>query len=630
MIRTIGIAAVAYVVAAHGVQAAPKHGSYITSACPYQATAIADGCAAANQNGNFTVQSKFGVSFRTHAMTSGQTWSSAHPWAFNAPGVDYPVGYDTTLTLKDPTNQSNLPTGATYQSANHYVYLTGTQDVVLNGFDFSVANLDTKTGVGIRNCLTGGAKFTLSNSYWKLGTAQSIGSTATPFMTTCTETTTGPTYILNNEFDGGYSTVGGGANSFVVGTSGSPNVLSFSGQTIVDIEYNYVHNLSSQVFNGGAGYSGNAIYTVAHNYVEGFSLQGPLDANGSTPLHGAILENSASTSNVDMGSQYEQYNVIVIPTGWGQLPITTTFSALTNSNGYNQYLDNLNVSNNIIVVNCGVSENPCNYQTNTATFTGGISGTTLTVGTVSTGTVQVGQSVTGSGITGVCACTIITANISGSGNGSTWTVSIPQTVTTGTSLTGSINEGTISSAVLEPFRLSYITNMVMKNNYADPHGAQACTITTGSAFSITGFVDDGLGGGSYDATPGFILTVTGYQNSGSLLKAIYPYQYVTGTGLPGVVSDPAAGYYVMPYGTSGTTGTGGAGTYKLASDTGGAIAVNGSGNWQTSNVPVGVNSRFGWDVSGNVNLIDGSAITPGGIQWNNPTYGSCLHTLNNS
>jgi len=55
----------------------------------------------------------------------------------------------------------------------------------------------------------------------------------------------------------------------------------------------------------------------------------------------------------------------------------------------------------------------------------GPSSTTLTIGTLVSGTIAVGQLVTGAG---VAAGTYITANLSGSGNGSTWTVSVSQTV----------------------------------------------------------------------------------------------------------------------------------------------------------------------------------------------------------
>ena len=63
-----------------------------------------------------------------------------------------------------------------------------------------------------------------------------------------------------------------------------------------------------------------------------------------------------------------------------------------------------------------------------------ISGTTYSVGTVTSGTVQVGCILAGSGVT---SGTVITANISGSGSGSTWTVTPSQG--TGTIATAGTN-----------------------------------------------------------------------------------------------------------------------------------------------------------------------------------------------
>jgi len=78
----------------------------------------------------------------------------------------------------------------------------------------------------------------------------------------------------------------------------------------------------------------------------------------------------------------------------------------------------------------------------TATMTGSsISGTTLTVGTLSSGTISAGMVLSG-GTT--ASGTYIVSNISGSGNGSTWTVSISQTVSS-TTITGTSNQVTLSS-----------------------------------------------------------------------------------------------------------------------------------------------------------------------------------------
>lgn len=64
-----------------------------------------------------------------------------------------------------------------------------------------------------------------------------------------------------------------------------------------------------------------------------------------------------------------------------------------------------------------------------------ISGTTLTVGTLQSGTISVGMALTGSGVT---AGTYIVAHLSGSENGSTWTVNQSQTVSS-TTITGTLN-----------------------------------------------------------------------------------------------------------------------------------------------------------------------------------------------
>ncbi len=102
---------------------------------------------------------------------------------------------------------------------------------------------------------------------------------------------------------------------------------------------------------------------------------------------------------------------------------------------------------------------PTVITANTFTTTGSsISGTTLTIGTLSTGTIVAGMLLSGTGVT---ANTYIVTNISGSGSGSTWTVSESQTVAStaidgstgiiGTTLTvgvqtsGTVQEGMILS-----------------------------------------------------------------------------------------------------------------------------------------------------------------------------------------
>ena len=68
------------------------------------------------------------------------------------------------------------------------------------------------------------------------------------------------------------------------------------------------------------------------------------------------------------------------------------------------------------------------YVGTSSTFTGSISGTTLTAASDITGTIQVGMYISGTGIT---AGTKITAFVSGSGGLGTYTITPSQTVSTG-------------------------------------------------------------------------------------------------------------------------------------------------------------------------------------------------------
>ena len=79
-----------------------------------------------------------------------------------------------------------------------------------------------------------------------------------------------------------------------------------------------------------------------------------------------------------------------------------------------------------------------------ATFTGSISGTTLTVTAVSAGTIQVGQGISGTGVT---AGTTIVGLGTGTGSTGTYTVSASQTVASTTISTVSLNYTSIPSWV---------------------------------------------------------------------------------------------------------------------------------------------------------------------------------------
>lgn len=92
---------------------------------------------------------------------------------------------------------------------------------------------------------------------------------------------------------------------------------------------------------------------------------------------------------------------------------SATAEPVTLTSGYGASLAKRNVSS-VVVKGAGAS------------FTGAISGTTLTVSAVASGTIQVGQTIAGSGIT---VGTTITALGTGTGGTGTYTVSTSQTAT---------------------------------------------------------------------------------------------------------------------------------------------------------------------------------------------------------
>ena len=104
--------------------------------CPH-GDDLGDGCPQANQQAVFKTPHFFTCTAKRHcALAPDQAPYTALP-AWNLAGVDYPVGYDKTLTLKDPTT-SALPPGCSYNGsiAAPQVNCSGTTGLDLEGYDF--------------------------------------------------------------------------------------------------------------------------------------------------------------------------------------------------------------------------------------------------------------------------------------------------------------------------------------------------------------------------------------------------------------------------------------------------------------------------------------------------------------
>ena len=133
---------------AHAMAMFP-HGSNVAALqCPY-GTGLGDGCAGAGSNNVFKAATFYGdgagwYDLVTNASQqgSGQSWTSSHPWAWNAPGVDYAVAYDTATPLLDAT--TNLPAGCTYSATGSkaggpYISCQSHANVTIDHLDFTMA-----------------------------------------------------------------------------------------------------------------------------------------------------------------------------------------------------------------------------------------------------------------------------------------------------------------------------------------------------------------------------------------------------------------------------------------------------------------------------------------------------------
>ena len=101
--------------------------------CPH-GNDLGDGCPQANQNAVFKTPHFFTCTAKWYcALAPGQAPYTALP-TWNVAGVDYPVGYDKTLTLKDPTT-SALPPGCSYNGSitTPQVNCSGTKAWILKG-----------------------------------------------------------------------------------------------------------------------------------------------------------------------------------------------------------------------------------------------------------------------------------------------------------------------------------------------------------------------------------------------------------------------------------------------------------------------------------------------------------------
>lgn len=211
----------------NAAQAGHRHGNPATQPPPSNCAFPVDGgCAAAGTNNSFT-QANFATFSTSNSggnVGSGQTWTAAHPWNWNSPGIDpgYTVGYSLAQPLVDPVTASSsgqgswgvLPAGCAYQPATaayKRIFCAAiSTDITIEGFNFVSASLNDCVKLEIAVNVTGGHTIHILNDNFGYGPqAQSNCdlSLNQSFVNVegGTDTVDSEFYVINGQSPSGYS-----------------------------------------------------------------------------------------------------------------------------------------------------------------------------------------------------------------------------------------------------------------------------------------------------------------------------------------------------------------------------------------------------------------------------------------
>ena len=218
------------------------------------------------------------------------------------------------------------------------------------------------------------------------------------------------------------------------------------------------------------------VYIVANNTTGGYSITMQIAGGSGT---GVTIPNGQTYIVYTDGTNYfyaSNYNSTFVTISGGAID-NTTIGAFTPAAGN---FTNLTANNNVVLGNA-----------TTGSYTGSISGTTLTITVVLSGAnpLTVGDIITGAGIT---TGTYISAFVSGSGGTGTYTVSSSQTVasTTITNYTTTINLG--QALFTQPVIFTQgTTNTGLTKASGGIQGTAVVATTTNTiaASSLGGFVE---------------------------------------------------------------------------------------------------------------------------------------------
>jgi hypothetical protein len=292
--------------------------------------AVDNGCAGANQNSNYTTT-------LASSRQSGQTWTSSHPMNFNVPAVDYPVGYDTTLTLKDPQTDAYVLSECTYTNATGTFLCNNGDGPTFNGYDWTGAISAYGHAFSLQFGPNESGTCTVTNSKF-LQDGTNSNSALWIKNNTCNRV------VKYNQFLGGGIALTTQCCSAIQDDSRDASNSS-------DYEYNAFPNQSwnriiTSVGSGGAGLT----RTIKYNYISGLGNKN--DGNHSeTDLYGGQSPGGVgyTVNSVEWSSNYIVWpsNILVTASN------TTFFAGTGDLNNYKSLATVMN--SNVIVCNSAAS-----------------------------------------------------------------------------------------------------------------------------------------------------------------------------------------------------------------------------------------------------------------------------------
>lgn len=307
------------------VTAHPGHGGAavsITSKCPF---AIDNGCLAAPVNGDFQMTA---TTFNTTVVSDGgaNILSTYTPPA-NRAGVEYPVGRDKTLVLKDPILiHASIP-GCAY-TTNLVTCASNTGvDQTINGYDFSGASSGSIGCIQLRFAGANSSRWFVTNSLFKYSSTCSSGWIGKQINQL--------TNFTSNDFDGSYSTVPN--SQFAMSDSGSFTTDQF------EYYYNYFTQIGGRILGATRGFGHQFFY---YNYIDGYGW------GTSLGLHGEIGQSGGQGTPNTTKFDAVQYigNTLVQP---HSMPNTTEFTTniYCETGSTAQFATSCDVENNTFIVN---------------------------------------------------------------------------------------------------------------------------------------------------------------------------------------------------------------------------------------------------------------------------------------